>query len=54
MPNKRPHIDVPDGYKLVFRRFKRDPKTGKLLPPPPGCRAWPFVVPIEDAANENK
>lgn len=35
-----------DGYVLIFRRFRRDPHTGRMLDARQyGRRAWPMWVP---------
>lgn len=37
---------VADGYTLIFRRFRRDPKSGKLLDAwKYGKKAWPIKIP---------
>jgi hypothetical protein len=54
MPKHRREIQVPDGYRLIFRFYKKNPKTGELMPPPPGCKAWPILVPIGEPANDNE
>jgi len=46
-------IKVPPGYRLIFRRYKTDKNTGRKIPPPPGCRAWPLLVPIEPVNDNN-
>jgi len=41
----RKKINVPDGCKLIFRRFRKDPRTGKQLNASHyGLKAWPIVV----------
>ena len=43
-PNKL--IVIPPGHKLVFRRYRRDPKTNEILDARNyGCKAWPIIVP---------
>jgi len=38
-------IHVPDGMKLIFRRFRTCPKTGKQLDARTfGIKAWPILV----------
>jgi hypothetical protein len=37
---------------LIFRYYRRDPKTGRLLPPPPGCKAWPILIDAEEYEKE--
>lgn len=38
-------IKVPKGHHLIFRRFRRDPKSGKMLDARLyGIKAWPIVV----------
>lgn len=38
-------IKVPKGHHLIFRRFRRDPKSGKMLDAKLyGIKAWPIVV----------
>ncbi len=40
-------IPVPEGMKLIFRRYRKDPKSNKLLDARLyGCKAWPILVPI--------
>lgn len=39
-------IEVPDGYKLIFRATRKDPRTGKVLHARQfGLKAWPILVP---------
>lgn len=43
---KTKKINVPDGYKLIFRRFKKMPNSNKVLDARRyGKKAWPMVVP---------
>ncbi|WP_191232897.1 hypothetical protein [Citrobacter freundii] len=35
-------------YVTIFRRWKKDPETGKILYPPKGCKAWPIKVKKSD------
>jgi hypothetical protein len=37
---------VPPGYRLIFRPYRVDPRTGRLLHAATfGLRAWPLIVP---------
>ncbi len=39
-------VEVPEGYKLIFRTTKVDPRTGKVLYARNyGLRAWPILIP---------
>lgn len=39
-------IHVPDGYKLIFRRFKKKPNSNEVMDARRyGKKAWPLVVP---------
>lgn len=41
-------VEVPKGMKLIFRRYRKDPKSNQLLDARRyGCKAWPILVPIE-------
>ena len=43
----RSKIVVPEGYKLIFRRFRKDKKTGQMLDAGKyGIKAWPILVEI--------
>ena len=43
--NKKP---VPEGYKLIFRRYRQDKKSNKTLDARQyGIKAWPILVPVE-------
>jgi hypothetical protein len=46
---KKHHKPVPEGYRLVFARFRKDPRTGQVLDAHVyGYKAWPLIVPIEN------
>lgn len=37
--------DIPPGYKLIFRPYRKDPRIGKTLwARNYGLRAWPILV----------
>ena len=38
------YTDVPAGYKLVFCRYKKDPRTGRYIYPKNG-KCFVFLVP---------
>lgn len=39
-------IDVPEGYTLIFRATRTDPKTGRVQHARHyGKKAWPILVP---------
>ncbi|WP_165385587.1 hypothetical protein [Pseudoalteromonas phenolica] len=41
-------IPVPEGMKLIFRRYRKDPKSNQMLDARRyGCKAWPILVPAE-------
>ena len=41
-------VKVPKGMKLIFRRYRKDPKSNQMLDAQRyGCKAWPILVPIE-------
>ncbi len=43
---QRSHIEVPPGFKLIFRPWRICPKTGdKLYAKTFGFKAWPILVP---------
>lgn len=43
---KRPFPKAPPGHKYVFRPWRHDPKTGKVLHASAfGLKAWPILVP---------
>lgn len=45
MANK-PKIDVPPGHKVIFRPWRKCPKTGKILYASSyGLKVWPIIVP---------
>jgi hypothetical protein len=42
-------LEIPAGMKLIFRRYRKDPKSNQLLDARQyGCKAWPILVPIEN------
>lgn len=50
-PKRPSRIVVPDGYQLVFRPWRTDPKTGeRIYASRYGLRAFPIVIPIAPAA----
>lgn len=53
MPTKKSKkIKVPKGYKLIFRRYRKDSKSSKQLDARLyGIRAWPLLVPINSAES---
>ncbi len=41
----RPPIEVPDGKRLIWRPYRLDPRTGKLIwACQYGLRAWPILI----------
>lgn len=41
-------VPVPTGYKLIFRRYRKDPRTGRVLNAAHyGLKAWPILIPDE-------
>jgi len=45
---------IPPGKMLIFRKAYRNKWTGKLMVAAAfGLEAWPILVPIGDAANDN-
>ncbi len=43
----KPNCKPPPGYTLVFRRWRRDPRTGAWMDARRyGYRAWPILVPV--------
>ena len=46
MSVKKSHPKPPPGYKVIFRPWRTDPKTGKkLFAHAFGLKAWPIFVP---------
>lgn len=49
MGTKKYHPKQRKGFRLIFRRYRRAPRTGELLDAYRyGLRAWPIWVPDED------
>ena len=41
-------VKIPKGMKLIFRPYRKDPKSGQMLcARNHGLKAWPILVPIE-------
>lgn len=41
-------VEVPKGMKLIFRPYRKDPKSGQIqYAKNHGLKAWPILVPIE-------
>lgn len=46
MAKKSHHPPPPSGYRYVYRPWRRDPNTGRILYAASyGFKAWPMLVP---------
>ena len=39
-------LDVPKGYRLIFRAWKHDKNGNRLYAKDYGLRGWPLLIPI--------
>jgi hypothetical protein len=47
-------VNVPVGYKLIFRRYKQDPRNGRKLDAKQyGHKAWPILIPDEELDDDS-
>lgn len=50
---KKPTRTVDDGTTVIFRRWRRDPRTGRMLDARHyGLAAWPIRVPVNPAQGK--